>query len=89
MDMNNWAKALLDTIAIMSAMSNRSDSESISLVVVDDIVEFVLERGESKFIIPLSVNQLTERNVMDVIAHITTLASMEHAGSVHSNKTVH
>tara|TARA_Y100001956_G_scaffold82945_1_gene107121 strand:- start:4113 stop:4385 length:273 start_codon:yes stop_codon:yes gene_type:complete len=90
MEMNPWGASLLDIIALMNAMSNKSDSEMVSMIVVEDIVEFVFEKGDSKYVMPLDTAKLTTNNVMDVIAHMVKLARMEHAAKAYPiTKRVH
>ncbi|CAL9984180.1 hypothetical protein VPHD260_0153 [Vibrio phage D260] len=90
MEMNPWGASILDAIALMNAMANKSDSEMVSMVVVDDIVEFVLEKGDSKYVMPLDAAQLTPTNTMDVLARMVELARMEHASKAYPiTKRVH
>lgn len=89
MEMTPWGSAFLNTLALLKAISNKSGSELLSVTIVDDIVELTLSKGHSNFTMPLHIDKLTEDNVVDVLANISNLAQMEHAGSLISNKTVH
>lgn len=89
MDMTPWGTSFLNTLALLSALASKSDSELLSITIVEDIVEVTLEKGGSVFTMPLHINKLTEQNVVDALANISTLARMQHAGHIHANKTVH
>lgn len=90
MGINIWGEGLVNTLALLIAMNNKTGSELISMTVVDDIVEFTLEKGDSKYTMPLHVDKLHADNVMDVIANLISLARMEHAAAAYPiNKRMH
>lgn len=87
---NIWGEGLMNTFALLIAINNKTGSELISMTVVEDIVEFSLEKGDSKYVMTLHIDKLSSENVMDVIANMTTLARMEHAAAAYPiNKRLH
>lgn len=78
MSMGPMGEGVINTIAMLCAMASTSGSELVAFTVVGDELEIRCEKGDSIYNIIVSVHHLHKENILDVLANVTTLATMTH-----------